>query len=230
MLVKIPLSLAFLLLFFSAVLLLLYYCCTRIVGSWVVGYVFLPCTVLYWCTIQRAAAVQGGWVDRYIWHQVRWTFYRHSIPWEYLQSPRSESKWRKKTFLTETLESFSPFRGPVVGGDTFSRLLVAPIIGPEEKRGQVTLFYCSWGSAWHFSCFGVVVDTSWRKPPPSRIPLAQSTHFGSKFSPTSSKFSRGRHDHFSLQVLGLALVKKTCPHRPRQWQAIKKAKNGLGFP
>ena len=36
---------------------------------------------------------------------------------------------------------------------------------------------------------------SWRKSPPSQISLAQSTHFGITFSPTSSKFWRGRHVH-----------------------------------
>ena len=58
-----------------------------------------------------------------------------------------------------------------------------------------SFYYCSWGSVWYFSCFGVVVDTSWRKCTPSQIPLAQSTHFGITFSPTSSKFWRGRHVH-----------------------------------
>ena len=39
----------------------------------------------------------------------------------------------KKNNPTEILTSFLPFRGPAVGGDTFSRIPVAPIIGPEKK-------------------------------------------------------------------------------------------------
>ena len=87
-------------------------------------------------------------------------------PLVYLQSPRSENRWRKKNSYGNT-SSLLPFRGPVVGGGTFSRLLVAAITDRSwKKSGHVTLFYCSWGSVWYFSCFGVVVDTSWRKPPP----------------------------------------------------------------
>ena len=52
-------------------------------------------------------------------------------PLEYLQSPRSENKFKKKSYGNTS--SVLPSRGPVVGGDTFSRLLVAPIIGPEKK-------------------------------------------------------------------------------------------------
>ena len=101
-----------------------------------------------------------------------------------------------------------------------------------KKKCPCHFYCCSWGSVWCFSCFGVVVDTSWRKSPPSQIPLAESTHFGIIFPPTSSKFWRGRHRHFFLQDLGLPLltVTKTCPHRPQQWQAIKRAQNSLAFP
>ena len=39
---------------------------------------------------------------------------------------------------------------PVFGGDTFSAL--APVLGPERKAGYVTLFHCSWRSAWYQLC------------------------------------------------------------------------------
>ena len=54
--------------FFAAVLLLYYYR-THIVGSWVVGYVFLLRAVLYYCCTTFCcctAVVRGGWVDRFV--------------------------------------------------------------------------------------------------------------------------------------------------------------------
>ena len=44
------------------------YCCTHMVGSWVVGgSAFLLCTVLYCCTTYCCtAALQGGWMDRFV--------------------------------------------------------------------------------------------------------------------------------------------------------------------
>ena len=51
-------------------------------------------------------------------------------------------KKEKKKNPTETPDHFWPFRWPVVGGDKFSPLL-APILGPEKKSGDVTLFSCS---------------------------------------------------------------------------------------
>ena len=67
---------------------------------------------------------------------------RYIHPLEYLQSPLSEKKKKKKKNPTETPDHFWPFRWPVVGGDKFSPLL-APILGPEKKSGDVTLFSCS---------------------------------------------------------------------------------------
>ena len=52
-----------------------------------------------------------------------------------------------------------------------------------KKSGHVTLFhYCSWGSVWYFSCFGVVVGTSWWKPPSHKYRL-HTLHTLASYSP-----------------------------------------------
>ena len=55
------------------------------------------------------------------------------IPWS--TCGRLVQKTNEKKISYGNTSSVLPFRGPVVGGDTFSRLLVAPIIrvGPEKK-------------------------------------------------------------------------------------------------
>ena len=140
---------------------------------------------------------------------VSWTFYRHVIPSCTCSRlvPRTDEKKKKKHGNTSSL---LPFRGPVVGGGTFSRLLVAASqIGPEKKVAM------SPSSTVHEGQYNISrVSVSWLiraggNPPPSQIPLAQSTHFGIIFSPTRNTF--WRHGHFFLQDLGLALVTSRVP-------------------
>ena len=99
---------------------------------------------------------------------------------------REQMKKKKKHGNTSSL---LPFRGPVVGGGTFSRLLVAASqIGPEKKVAM------SPSSTVHEGQYDISrVSVSWLiraggNPPPSQIPLAQSTHFGIIFSPTRNTF------------------------------------------
>ena len=89
----------------------------------------------------------------------------------------------------------------------------------------------------YLSCFSLFVDTSWFKindgsPPPTN---ATCTIY-SNVTSTCQVFAiililmnsrRGWHGQKKNQDEGLALVAKTCPHRPK---AIEKAKNGQAFP
>ena len=161
-----------------------------------------------------------------VWHHVRTMDALQTcvyvIPWSIY------SRLVQKTFYEEINKTLRKhfiiiaFSRPVVGGGTFSRLLVAPIIDGSLKKTWLchpllllllmrvthTIFLVFWWRGWY----------ELAEIPPSQIPLAQSTHFGIIFSPMSCKFLRGRHGHIFLQDLGLALVTNTCPHRT---QAIK---------
>ena len=92
----------------------------------------------------------------------------------------------------------------------------------------------------YFSCFGLIVDTSWfkindRSRPLPQMPLAPSTPMlrvhtrYQVFVIILILMNRrwGLHHPFFFQDQGVALVAKTCPHRP---QAIEKTKNGQTFP
>ena len=66
-----------------------------------------------------------------------------------------------------------------------SGVLFAVVLGLKARSVQFLVFRCR-GSY------------ELAEIPPSQIPLAQSTHFGIIFTPTSSKFERGRHGHIFL--------------------------------
>ena len=128
-------------------------------------------------------------------------------------SSRKQMKTQKKT--TKTLKSFLPFRGPVVGGDTFTRLIASPFIGLRKKVAMSPSSTIVHEGQYDISR----VSVSWLvraggSSPLSQIRLAQSTRFGIIFSPTSSNLTEGDIATFFLQDLGLALslATKTCPH------------------
>ena len=85
----------------------------------------------------------------------------------------------------------------------------------------------------YFSCFGLLVDTSWFKINDGSSPMNAACTIYSNYTQvlgiilTSINSRRGWHGHFFFQDPGLALVAKTCPQQP---QVIKKTKNGRAFP
>ena len=83
-----------------------------------------------------------------IFEYLRKTFGTRAVRVSAIGSFRQEKK--KTVFLQKRVTIIDIFWRPVVGGDTFSPL--APVLGPEQKTGDVTLFHSSWRSAWHQTC------------------------------------------------------------------------------
>ena len=116
----------------------------------------------------------------------------------------------------------------MVGVGTFSRLLVAPSIGPEKNVAMSPS-----STTVHEGQHDISrVAVSWLiraggNPPPHKYRLHYLHILASYSPPRAVNFKEGDMATFFLQDLGLALVTKTCPHRP---QAIKRAKNGQAFP